>query len=281
MAEFGASDVAALRKATGVGMMDCKRALEESGGDLEAAKDWLRAQGLTKGAKRAGRVAEQGAVDVVVDGAIGALVELTCETDFVAKGADFTGLVAALARQVAEHDDADVEAQPFDGGTVGEAIKQLGAKLGENVGLGRVSRYEAGDGLVDGYKHMQNERGTIGVLVEVGGVDPSDPNAREVAHDIALHVASAAPRWAKRDEVPADVVEKERAVLEELTRNEGKPEQAIAKIVEGRLNGYFKENVLAEQGFVRDPKTTVAKLLAGLGPDADLRRFVRVKVGEE
>jgi elongation factor Ts len=281
MAEFGASDVAALRKATGVGMMDCKRALEESGGDLEAAKDWLRAQGLTKGAKRAGRVAEQGAVDVVVDGAIGALVELTCETDFVAKGADFTGLVAALARQVAEHDDADLEAQPFDGGTVGEAIKQLGAKLGENVGLGRVSRYEAGDGLVDGYKHMQNERGTIGVLVEIGRVDPSDPNAREVAHDIALHVASAAPRWAKRDEVPADVVEKERAVLEELTRNEGKPEQAIAKIVEGRLNGYFKENVLAEQGFVRDPKTTVAKLLAGLGPDADLRRFVRVKVGEE
>jgi elongation factor Ts len=281
MAEFGASDVAALRKATGVGMMDCKRALEESGGDLEAAKDWLRAQGLTKGAKRAGRVAEQGAVDVVVDGAIGALVELTCETDFVAKGADFTGLVAALARQVAEHDDADLEAQPFDGGTVGEAIKQLGAKLGENVGLGRVSRYEAGDGLVDGYKHMQNERGTIGVLVEVGRVDPSDPNAREVAHDIALHVASAAPRWAKRDEVPADVVEKERAVLEVLTRNEAKPEQAIPKIVEGRLNGYFKENVLAEQGFVRDPKTTVAKLLAGLGPDADLRRFVRVKVGEE
>lgn len=281
MAEFGASDVAALRKATGVGMMDCKRALEESGGDLEAAKDWLRAQGLTKGAKRAGRVAEQGAVDVVVDGAIGALVELTCETDFVAKGADFTGLVAALARQVAEHDDADLEAQPFDGGTVGEAIKQLGAKLGENVGLGRVSRYEAGDGLVDGYKHMQNERGTIGVLVEIGRVDPSDPNAREVAHDIALHVASAAPRWAKRDEVPADVVEKERVVLEELTRNEGKPEQAILKIVEGRLNGYFKENVLAEQGFVRDPKTTVAKLLAGLGPDADLRRFVRVKVGEE
>ncbi|MGH9012681.1 MAG: translation elongation factor Ts [Acidimicrobiia bacterium] len=281
MAEFGASDVAALRKATGVGMMDCKRALEESGGNLEAAKDWLRAQGLTKGAKRAGRVAEQGAVDVVVDGAIGALVELTCETDFVAKGADFTGLVAALARQVAEHDDADLEAQPLDGGTVGEAIKQLGAKLGENVGLGRVSRYEAGDGLVDGYKHMQNERGTIGALVEIGRVDPSDPNAREVAHDIALHVASAAPRWAKRDEVPADVVEKERAVLEELTRNEGKPEQAIPKIVEGRLNGYFKENVLAEQGFVRDPKTTVAKLLAGLGPDADLRRFVRVKVGEE
>jgi elongation factor Ts len=281
MAEFGARDVAALRKATGVGMMDCKRALEESGGDLEAAKDWLRAQGLTKGAKRAGRVAEQGAVDVVVDGAIAALVELTCETDFVAKGADFTGLVAALARQVAEHDDADLEAQPFDGGTVGEAIKQLGAKLGENVGLGRVSRYEAGDGLVDGYKHMQNERGTIGVLVEIGRVDPSDPNAREVAHDIALHVASAAPRWAKRDEVPADVVEKERAVLEVLTRNEGKPEQAIPKIVEGRLNGYFKENVLAEQGFVRDPKTTVAKLLEGLGPDADLRRFVRVKVGEE
>jgi elongation factor Ts len=281
MAEFGAKDVASLRKATGAGMMDCKRALEESGGDVEAAKDWLRGHGLTKQAKRAGRVAEQGAVDVVVDGATGALVELTCETDFVAKGADFTGLVAALAKQVAEHDDTDLEAQPFNGATVGEVIKQLGAKLGENVGLGRVSRYEAGDGLVDGYKHVQNERGTIGVLVEVGGVDPSDPRAREVAHEVALHVASAAPRWVTRDEVPADVVEKERTVLEELTRNEGKPEQAIPKIVEGRLNGFFKDTVLAEQGFVRDPKKTVAELVEDLGSDAALRRFVRVRVGEE
>jgi elongation factor Ts len=280
MAEFGAKDVAALRKATGAGMMDCKKALEETGGDLEAAKDWLRAQGITKQEKRAGRAAEQGAVDVVVDGNRAAVVELTCETDFVAKGGDFRALVTALAKHVAVQGDDDVEGQPFDGGTVGDAIKALGSKLGENVGLGRVARFESADGIVDGYKHIQFERGTIGVLVELGAVDSSDAKAREVAHDVALHIASAAPRYTTRDDVPADVVDKERSVLEELTRNEGKPEQAVPKIVEGRLNGFFKDVVLVDQPFVRDPKTTVAKLLGELG-EATVRRFVRVKIGEE
>jgi len=261
--------------------MDCKKALEETGGDLEAAKDWLRAQGITKQEKRAGRAAQQGAVDVVVDGTRGAVVELTCETDFVAKGADFRDLVTTLARQVAEHGDDDVQGQALDGGTVGDAIKALGATLGENVGLGRVARFESADGIVDGYKHVQNERGTIGVLVELGGVDASDAPAREAAHDVALHIASAAPRYTTRDDVPADVVEKERSVLEELTRNEGKPEPAVPKIVEGRLNGFYKDVVLVEQPFVRDPKTTVAKLIGELGGDAVVRRFVRFKIGEE
>jgi len=281
MPEFTAQDVAALRKATGAGMMDCKRALEETGGDLEAAKDWLRAQGITKQAKRSGRAAEQGAVDVAVDGSAGAVVELTCETDFVAKGGDFRELVAALARQVAEQGDVDVEAQPFEGGTVADAVQALGAKLGENVGIGRVARYETPDGLLDAYKHVQNERGTIGVLVELGGVDPEDAKARAVAHDVALHVASAAPRYASRNDVPTETVEHERAVLEELTRNEGKPDQAIPKIVEGRLNGFFKDNVLTEQPFIREPKTTVGKLVESLGADATIRRFVRFKIGEE
>jgi len=281
MADVSAKDVAVLRKATGAGMMDCKKALEETGGDLEAAKDWLRAQGITKQEKRAGRAAQQGAVDVVVDGARGAVVELTCETDFVAKGADFRDLVTTLARQVAEHGDDDVQGQALDGGTVGDAIKALGATLGENVGLGRVARFESADGIVDGYKHVQNERGTIGVLVELGGVDASDAPAREAAHDVALHIASAAPRYTTRDDVPADVVEKERSVLEELTRNEGKPEPAVPKIVEGRLNGFYKDVVLVEQPFVRDPKTTVAKLIGELGGDAVVRRFVRFKIGEE
>ncbi|HUF83994.1 MAG TPA: translation elongation factor Ts [Acidimicrobiia bacterium] len=281
MAEVSAKDVAALRKATGAGMMDCKKALEESGGDLETAKDWLRAQGITKQDKRAGRGAEQGAVDVVVEGNGGAVVELTCETDFVAKGADFRELVTALALHVAEHGDNDIEGQEFDGGTVGDAIKALGAKVGENVGLGRVTRFESADGVVDGYKHIQFERGTIGVLVEVGGVDQSDAKAREVAHELALHIASAAPRYTTRDAVPSDIVEKERSVLEELTRNEGKPEQAVPKIVEGRLNGFYKDVVLVEQPFVRDPKTTVGKLLDELGGGATVRRFVRVKIGEE
>jgi len=281
MAEFTAKDIAALRKQTGAGMLDCRSALEETRGDLEAAKDWLRTQGLAGAAKRAGRAAQDGAVDVLVEGATGAVVELNCETDFVAKGDEFRDTVTALTKLVAEHDDADLESQAFDGETVGEAIKQLGAKVGENVELGRVARYESGDGIVDGYKHMQSDRGNIGVLVEVGGVDAADPKAREIAHDVALHVASAAPQYVTRDHVPADVVDKERAVLEELTRNEGKPEQAIPKIVEGRLNGFYKTNVLVEQPFIREPKTTVGKLLGELGKDAAVRRFVRIQVGEE
>ncbi len=281
MAEVPAKDVAALRKATGAGMLDCKRALEATGGDLEAAKDWLRTQGLAGAANRAGRAAQDGAVDVVVEDRRGAVVELTCETDFVAKGAEFRDMVAALAKLVADGGEDDLESQPYDGGTVGDAIKQLGAKLGENVGLGRVAHIETSDGIVDGYKHIQSDRGTIAVLVELGGIGTSDPKAREVAHDIALHIASAAPRYTTRDDVPAEVVERERAVLEELTRNEGKPEQAIPKIVEGRLNAFYRDTVLVEQLFVRDPKTTVGKLLGGLGKEATVRRFVRIKVGEE
>jgi len=281
MAEVAAASVAALRKQTGAGMMDCKRALEAAGGDLEAAKDWLRAKGLAGAGKRAGRAAEQGAVDFVVEGGVGALVELTCETDFVAKGADFTGLLAALVHHVARHGDSDLAAQPFEGGTVGDTITQLAAKLGENIGLGRVVHYETADGLLDGYRHVQNDRGTIGVLVELGGVDLSDPKAREVAHDIALHIANSAPRYLTRAEVPADAIDKERAVLEQLTRNEGKPEEAIPKIVEGRLDGFYKDHVLVDQPFVRDPKTTVGKLVEALGAKVRVRRFARVMVGED
>jgi elongation factor Ts len=281
MAEISTKDISALRKQTGAGMLDVKKALEETGGDLEAAKDWLRTQGLAGAAGRSGRAAQDGAVDVVVDDGKGAIVELTCETDFVAKGDDFRRMVAALTKLVAERGADDLENQAFDGDTVGDAIKQLGAKLGENVGLGHVVLFETTDGIVDGYKHIQNERGTIGVLVEVGGADSTDARAREVAHDIALHVASAAPRYVTCDDVPAEVVDRERAVLEELTRNEGKPEQALPKIVEGRLNAFFKDTVLVEQPFVREPKTAVGKLLADLGKEATIRRFARIKVGEE
>ena len=281
MAEITAKLIAELRKQTGVGMLDCKKALEETGGDLEAAKDWLRTQGLAGAAGRAGRAAQDGAVDVVVDDGTGAVVELTCETDFVAKGEDFREMVAALTEIVVEQGDDHLEGKAYEDATVGDAIKQLGAKVGENVGLGSVARVEAGDGIVDGYKHIQNDRGTIGVLVQLAGVDASDPKAREVAHDVALHVASAAPQYVTRDDVPAEIVDKERAVLEELTRNEGKPEQAVPKIVEGRLNAFFKDIVLVEQPFIREPKTTVGKLLGGLGKEAKVRRFVRIKVGEE
>ncbi len=281
MAEVSAKDVAALRKVTGAGMMDCKKALEENDGDQDAAKDWLRTKGLAGASKRAGRTAEQGTVDVIFDDKVAALVELTCETDFVAKGADFVGTVAALTRQVAEQGDAGLPQQAFEGSTVEEYVTQLSAKLGEKIELGRVVRYETTDGLLDGYKHIQNDRGTIGVLVELAGVDPADPTAREIAHDLALHIASAAPRYVRREDVPDDAIEKERELLTELTRNEGKPENAIEKIVAGRIQGFYKDYVLLEQGFVRDPKVTVRALLDGLGADAVVRRFTRVKVGEE
>jgi elongation factor Ts len=142
-------------------------------------------------------------------------------------------------------------------------------------------RFETSDGLIDGYKHIQNERGVIGVLVELGGVDASDARVQEVAHDLALHVANSAPRFTRRDDVPPDEVDRERAVLEAQTREEGKPEQALAKIVEGKLNGFFKGVVLVEQPFVKDPKVTVGSLVDGLGGEATVRRFARVKIGEE
>jgi elongation factor Ts len=281
MPDFSAADVAALRKATGAGMMDCKQALTETNGDIEAAKDWLRTQGLAGASKRAGRAAEQGAVEVLVADRVGAIVELTAETDFVAKSADFTQTVQALARRAVDAGTAELAALELAGTTVEEHVTQLAARLGEHVVLGRIVVFETADGLLDGYQHIQSERGTIGVLVELGGVDPADAKTKDVAHDIALHVASAAPRYVRREDVPADVLDKERAVFEELTRNEGKPERAWPKIVEGRLNGFFKDVVLLEQPFVKEPKQTIRQLLADLGTDATVRRFARVKIGED
>jgi len=281
MADIAAKDVAALRKVTGAGMMDCKRALEETSGDLDAAKDWLRQKGLAGAAKREGRDANEGAIEVVVDGNRGALVELNCETDFVAKGDVFKEALTGLTRLALEQGDADFGAQPYDGATVDEYAKGLAGTLGEKIEVGRVVRFETTDGILDGYKHLQNERGVVGVLVELGGVDPGDAKAREVAHDIALHIASAAPRYVSRDDVPADAVTRERAVLEAQTREEGKPEQAIEKIVDGKLNGFFKTVSLLEQPFVKDQKSTIKALVDGLGGDAKVRRFSRVKIGEE
>jgi elongation factor Ts len=291
MAEISAKDVAALRKQTGAGMMDCKAALTENDGDFDRAKDWLREKGMAGASKRAGRSADQGAIDVAldrdVDGkSVAALVELNCETDFVAKSADYKALVAQLAELVLREGDenladAKLAAGEAAGTTVADTLTQLSSRIGEKVELGRIARFETSDGVLDAYKHVQSERGIIGVLVELGGVDPTDAKAREVAHDLVLHIASAAPRYVSRDDVPADDVERERAILEAQTREEGKPEQAIGKIVDGKLGGFFKSIVLAEQPFVRDPKTTIGALVATLGADASVRRFARVKIGEE
>ena len=281
MAEISAKDVAALRKMTGAGMMDCKRALLENDGDFERAKDWLREKGIAGAAKREGRAADQGAVEVLVTDDVGAVVELNCETDFVAKGDAFGKALAALTRLVVDEGDTEIGAKKINGESVDDYIKGLSGTLGEKIELGRVFRFATSDGLLDGYKHVQNDRGTVGVLVELGGVDRGDDRARGTAHDIALHVASAAPRYVTRDEVPAEEVARERDIYAAQTREEGKPEQAWPKIIEGKLNGFYKSVVLVEQSFVKDNKQTIESVVKSLGPEAHVRGFARVKIGEE
>lgn len=263
MAEFTAKDVQKLRQATGAGMMDAKRALTENGGDMEAAAQWLREKGMAKVAKLAERENSQGSVAAVVDGNVGAIVELKCETDFSAKSDDFTSLTQDLADAVAAR---GVEATA----ELAEALDALRISKRENIDLGQVIRFEAGEGSVlDSYLHIQEGRGVNAVLVELAGGD------RELAHQIAVHVAFAKPPYLTRDEVPADEVERERANLEGITRAEGKPEQAVPKIVEGRLNAWFKDQVLLEQPYVKDDKQTVSQLLG----DATLVRFAQVYIG--
>jgi len=281
MADISAKDVAALRKMTGAGMMDCKRALLENDGDFERAKDWLREKGIAGAAKREGRAADQGAVEVLVTGEVGAVVELNCETDFVAKGDAFGKALAALTRLVVDEGDTEIGAKKINGESVDDYIKGLSGTLGEKIELGRVFRFATSDGLLDGYKHVQNDRGTVGVLVELGGVERGDGQARAIAHDVALHIASAAPRYVTRDEVPTDDVARERDIYAAQTREEGKPEQAWPKIIEGKLNGFYKSVVLVEQSFVKDNKQTIESVVKSLGPEAHVRGFARVKIGEE
>ena len=216
----------------------------------------------------------------MVDGNVGAIVELNCNTDFVAKGSEFTGLLSDITKLVAANGDGDVAALPLGGSTVGDTLQQLAGKLGENIVLGQVVRFES-DGLLDGYRHNQNDRGTIAVLVEISGVDPSNEAAREVAHEIALHISFAAPPYLTREDVPADVLAREQAVIEEKSRNEGVPEAKLEGAVKGRLNAFYKDVTLLEQPSVKDPKVSIAKLVEGLGGDAKLTRFARVKVGED
>lgn len=266
MAEFTAKDVQALRQATGAGMMDAKRALEAAAGDPDAAAKWLREKGLGKAAERTDRENEQGAVAVAGHDEAVALVELKSETDFVAKSADFTKLVQELADLVLEQGEAAV-AQRAD------QIDDLKVTLKENISLGQVVRFEAGEGRVlDTYLHVQSGRGVNAVLVELAG------GSKELAHDVAVHIAFARPRYVVREEVPAEEVEAERAALEAQTRNEGKPEAALPKIVEGKLNGWYKRfpgGVLVEQPYAKDDKQTVAQVLG----EATVVRFAQVVIG--
>jgi len=266
MASFSAKEVAELRKRTGAGILDCREALQECDGDLGRAEQWLREQGKISARKREDRERAVGAVAVVVEGLVGAIVALECETDFVAKSAEFVQLVDELSAELAAGGEAALEAQR-------ERVEKLAVTLKENIAIGQTKRFEAPEGSVIGsYLHIQNGPGVNAVLVELTGGSP------ELAHDIAVHVAFARPEYLRREDVPEAVVAAERQTVEAIARNEGKPDAALAKIIEGRLNGWFKERCLLEQPYVRDEKQTIAGLLSANG-NADLRRFAQVVVG--
>lgn len=260
---FTAKDVQALRQSTGAGMMDAKKALEANDGDMEAAKQWLREKGLAASAKRDDRENTQGVVALVVSGNVGAIVKLKSETDFVASSDQFKAEAQTIAELVAAKGEAAVAERAAQ-------LDDLKIVLKEKIELGEVVRIEAAPGnLLDSYLHIQGGRGVNAVLVEMAGA------TQELAHDVAVHIGFARPKYLTRDEVPADVVEKERATLETLSRNEGKPEAALPKIVEGRLNGFFKDWVLVEQAYAKDDKQTIAQYIG----KASIVRFAQVEIG--
>jgi elongation factor Ts len=258
-----AKDVQTLRQSTGVGMMDAKKALEANNGDMEAATQWLRVQGLASAAKRADREAGEGAVAVVRNDKVAAIVEMRCETDFVAKSEEFVSLVDEIAARVCA--DGEGAVAQFQSN-----VEKMLTTLKENISIGRVYRLEASEGeVVETYIHYQSGRGVNAVAVVVEGA------SEEVAHEIAVHIAFAKPQYLTRDDVPASEVDAERKTVEEISRNEGKPDAALPKIIEGRLNGWFKERVLVEQSYVKDEKQSIQQFLNG----ATIRAFAQVVVG--
>jgi elongation factor Ts len=277
MANFSAADVKRLREQTGAGMMDCKNALTEADGDFDAAIEALRLKGVKDAGKRATRTAGNGLIAAELDGtAAGVLVELNCETDFVAKNEQFQELAAKVAKAALTNKVADrlalLTTATDDGKTVEQLIEEASAAIKEKLELGRYARFEGG--YVTTYLHKSDRDlpPTLGVLLQL------DKPSEEVAKDLGQQIAAMRPQYATRDEVPADIVEKERRIAEQITRDEGKPEQAIPKIVEGRLGAYFKDVVLVEQAYVKEPKQTIAQVLKAGG--VDVRGFARFQVGQ-
>jgi elongation factor Ts len=277
MANFTAADLKRLREQTAAGMLDCKKALEESDGDFDAAVEILRLKGAKDVTKRAGRTAANGLVTAELDGtSAGVLVEVNCETDFVAKTERFQQAAAEIAQAALAHRPADrlallgLEVRP--GATAQQILEEASASLKEKLEIGRYAIFEGG--YVASYLHRSDRSlpPTVGVLVQL------DKPSAEAGKDVAQQIAAMRPQYVTRDEVPGDVVEKERAIAEQMTRDEGKPEQAIPKIVEGRLNAFFKDVVLADQPFVKDQKKAVKQLLSEYG--VTVRGFARFQVGQ-
>ncbi|MEO5981944.1 MAG: translation elongation factor Ts [Pedococcus sp.] len=275
MANYTAADIKALRESTGAGMLDVKKALDEADGDRAKATEILRVKGLKGVTKREGRTTSNGLVTAKAGGGSGTLVEVLCETDFVAKGEKFIALADQVLTQAvaagASDADALLKSTLEDGRTVQQLLDDANATIGEKIEVKRLTRLEAP--VVVSYLHKTSPDlpAQIGVLVGAEGGD------EQVVRDVAMHVAAFSPTVLRRDEVDATTVENERRVAEATAKEEGKPEAALSRIVEGRVNGFFKENVLLEQPFAKDAKKTVAKVLEEAGTTAT--SFARFRVG--
>jgi elongation factor Ts len=277
MANVSAADVKRLREFSGAGMLDCKNALAEADGDFDAAVEILRLKGVKDVGKRAARTAGNGLVTAELDGTTaGVLVEVNCETDFVAKNVQFQELAAKIAKAALASKVTDrlalLSASAEGGKTVEQLIEDASASIKEKLELGRFARFEGGYVLSYLHKSDRDLPPTLGVLVQL------DKENEEVAKDLAQQVAAMRPQYTTRDEIPADVVEKERRIFEQITRDEGKPEAAVPKIVEGRLGGFYRDVVLTEQAFVKDNKQSIAQILKAAG--VGVKGFARFQVGQ-
>ncbi|MCL2747578.1 MAG: translation elongation factor Ts [Oscillospiraceae bacterium] len=285
---FTAKDVQNLRELTGVGMMDCKKALTETGGDIDGAIAYLREKGMAAAAKKAGRIAAEGAVFATVDpqGGCGAIIEINCETDFAAKSEDFQAFLQGVAATVLQARPAglsELAAAPFDGGTlsVEETLRERVLKIGENLQIRRFERFT--DSVNVAYVHMG---GKIGVLVNLKAPDGlgDDPRVLRLGRDLAMQAAAMRPEWLRSDEVDAKSLEGERAILMSQAMAEGKPQAVAEKIVAGRINKFFAEKCLLSQVFVKDNKLSVAQYVdtvaKDIGGEIEVTRFVRYEKGE-
>ena len=291
MANITASQVKELRESTGAGMMDCKTALNETGGDMEAAVDWLRKKGLSKAAKKADRAATDGLIGLAFDakdgGMTGAMVEVNSETDFVARNEEFQAGVRAIAAAATDANDVDaLKGATLDSGEdVETRLTNMIAKIGENMTLRRMARIDVAPGVVTGYVHnaAAENLGKIGVLVGLKSEGDAD-KLNELGRKIAMHVAAAAPLAKDVDSLDPEVIERERTLLADQARDSGKPESIIDKMVEGRMRKFYEESVLLNQPFVMDPDVTVSQLIENtgkeLGASVELVDFIRLGLGE-
>jgi elongation factor Ts len=289
MAEITAQLVKQLREITGAGMMECKKALQETNGDLQAAVDELRKRGLASAAKKAGRSTKQGLIGTLIDGNVGVLVEVNCESDFVARTDEFQEMDRTLVKQVsasAPADAAALKAQAYLGDpavTVEEMLKAKIAKVGENMNIPRFARHEA-KGVLATYVHPGAQLATLVDLTVTNPATASNPVFLELIHDMAMQVAAADPKFLDRSGVTAEFLDREKAIQRERALAEGKPEKMVDKIVEGRLGKFYEEVCLLEQPFIKENSVSVKQLLADKGKAAgdtiQIAGFVRFKVGE-